>query len=179
MSKKQKHIDLEENRYGLFMTENSYNLELMYGRHYLNTDIKHEILLYKINIIESKIDDLYGQTKPNDKSYLTPVKISGLVDIDNSDQKTYGDANGLVRDDTGNLTFTVYLEELKEKNIDFDRGDIIAYNFSGSRVRYYEVFNANKVVDETQKSIGNLKPFYKKIIALPVKEDFTHLEKLK
>ena len=39
--------------------------------------------------------------------------------------------------------------------------------------------NANKVVDETQKSIGNLKPFYKKNIALPVKEDFTHLEKLK
>ena len=63
MSKKQKHIDLEENRYGLFMTENSYNLELMYGRHYLSTDIKHEILLYKINIIESKSNDLYGQSK--------------------------------------------------------------------------------------------------------------------
>ena len=63
------------------MTENSYNLEIMYGRHYLSTDIKHEILLYKINIIESKTNDLYDN--PNLKIIIfNTCKISGLVDIE-------------------------------------------------------------------------------------------------
>lgn len=179
MSKRKKILDLEESRYGLFMNDNSYELELMYGRNYISTDIKHEILLYKLNIVESKVHDLYGQSEAHEKSYLTPINLVGLVDIEDSEQRTYGDDNGLVRDDTGNLVFTVYLDELKEKNVDIDRGDIIEYNFSGVRNRYYEVFNANKITDNTQKSIGSFKPFYRKIIALPVKEDYTHLEKLK
>lgn len=177
--KKRKNIDLENNRYGLFMNENSFQLEMMYGRHYISTDIKHEILLYKINIVESKLNDLYGQSKPKDKSYFPPISLTGFIQIEDSNQRTYGDENGIIRDDSGNLIFNIYLDELKEKNTEINRGDIIEYNMSGNNPRYYEVFNANNVVDTTNQTIAGFKPYFKKVEALPIKEDFTHLEKLK
>lgn len=178
MSKKKKYINLEENRYGLFLTEKSYSLDIMYGRHFLDKDVIHEILLYKVNIINSKTNKLYGQSKPKDKSYLPPVSIRGMIKIDENTQSTYGDENGLVRNDTGNLTFNVYIEELKEKNINFNRGDIVGYNMSGTNIRFYEVINANDVIDVTSQSYGGYKPYYKSINAIPIKEDVTYLLEL-
>ena len=174
MNKKKKHIDLENQRYGLFMNENSFNLDIMYGEHYLETDVNYFVLVHKINIIESQIDDLYGQAKANDKKYLPPIKINVMIDIDNSQQSNYGNSEGgIVREDTGVLKFGVYLNELNRKKIEIDRGDIIEYNQSGERARYYEVEYANNVVDTTQQTIAGFKPYWKQIIAVPVKEDIT------
>ena len=61
----------------------------------------------------------------------------------------------------------------KEKKIEIDRGDIIEYNMSGDRDRYYEVENAQNVVDSTSQTIAGFKPYWKQIIAVPVKEDIT------
>lgn len=172
MKKKKQIIDIEQQRYGLFMTENSFDLDVMYGRNFLQTDNTQEIILHKINIIETKSHSLYGQTKTRDKKFMPPVRISVMVNVEASAQQNYGDnLGGIVRDDTGNLSFGVYLKELEEKQIDIDRGDIIEYNMSGQKNRYYEVENANNVTDETNKTIGGFKPYWKKITAVPVKED--------
>ena len=37
--------------------------------------------------------------------------------------------------------------------------------------RFYEVENANNVTDETQKTIGVFKTYWKKVTGVPVKED--------
>lgn len=171
------NLDLEYNRYGLFVSENSLDLDIMYAREYQKTDINHIIILRKVNIVKTKVDDLYGQVSSNNKVYLPPIHLSGFVIVEDSSQSTYGSEKGLVRDDTGNLSFTVFLDELKEKNTDFDRGDIIEYNFSGNKRRFYEVVNANKITDTTKQSRGSYKPFQKTIIAIPVKEDVIHLFK--
>lgn len=178
MGRKKKNIDFETDRYGSFMNNESYDLEMMYGRHYLERDVKFEFLLYKINVVKTKSNDLYGQSKPKDKSYFTPIKLNGFIMIDDPEQKTYGDENGILRNDSGNLTINIFLDELKEKNTDFNRGDIIEYNMSGDYARYYEVFDANDVVDTTVNSIAGFRPYYKKIKALPIKEDITHLLKI-
>jgi hypothetical protein len=172
MKKKKQIIDIEQQRYGLFMTENSFDLDVMYGRNFLQTDNAQEIILHKINIIETKSHSLYGQTKTRDKKFFPPVRISVMVNVAESKQQNYGDnLGGIVRDDTGVLSFGVYLKELEEKQVDIDRGDIIEYNMSGQKNRYYEVENANNVTDETNKTIGGFKPYWKRITAVPVKED--------
>ena len=58
--KKEKHIDLENQRYGLFMDDESFNLDVMYGEHYLDVDVNYFVLIHKVNIIETKSHDLYG-----------------------------------------------------------------------------------------------------------------------
>ena len=174
MGRKRKgYIDREESRYGLFMSENSFNLDIDYGLHYINNDVIHEVYVHKINIIESKAHKLYGQAKTKDKKFMPPVKISVMIDIGDSEQSYYGNTQGggIVRDDTGKLNIGVYLKELEEKNLEIDRGDIIEYNLSGERPRFYEVENAQNVVDTTKQTIGGFRPYWKLIIAVPVKED--------
>lgn len=174
MKKRKNLINLNDGRYGLFMSDNSFDLDVMYGRNYLQTDNAQEVILHRINIIETKSHNLYGQTKPKDKKYLSPVNLSVMVSVEASKQEYYGgNQGGITRDDTGALSFGIYLKELEEKNVEVSRGDIIEYNMSGEKNRYYEVENANMVSDETTKTIGGFKPYWKKITATPVKEDVT------
>jgi hypothetical protein len=172
MKKKKTFENIEDERYGLFMNENSFNLDIMYGRNFLHTDNVQTVKIHKINIIESKSHKLYGQAKAKDKVFMPPVTISIMISIEDGQQKFYGDnVGGIVRDDTGNLSFGVYLEELKEKKIQIDRGDIVEYNLSGEKARYYEVESANNVTDTTAKTIGGFKNYWKKVTAVPIKED--------
>jgi len=172
MKKKKQIIDLEEERYGMFMTDNSFELDVAYGRNFLKTDNPQYVYLHKINILKTKSHELYGQAKAKDKSFMAKIRLNVMVGVDPSTQKYYGESQGgIVRDDTGNLVFGIYLRELEEKNTDIVRGDIIEYNMSGQKSRYYEVENANMIVDETNKTIGGFKPYWRKVIAVPVKSD--------
>lgn len=172
MVKKKQIKNIEDNRYGLFMTENSFNLDIMYGRNFLETDNAQEVILHRINLIETKSHELYGQAKSSDKVFMTPVPLNVMLSVTDAEQEYYGGyQGGISRDDTGNLVFGVYLDELKEKNVDINRGDIIEHNFSGEKNRYYEVENANNITDETSKSIGGFKPYWRRVISVPVHGD--------
>ena len=82
MGRKRKNkFDLENNRYGLFMTENSFELDIMYGRNFLDTDVNFFVKIYRVNIIKSKVHKLYGQAKAKDKKFFTPIEIHAMVDI--------------------------------------------------------------------------------------------------
>ena len=172
MKKKKQIIDLQNQRMGMFMTDNSFDLDVMYGRNYLQTDNAQEVVIHKINLIETKSHALYGQAKAKDKKFMSPVRISVMINIEDGKQVNYGtNPGGIVRDDTGNISFGVYLKELEEKHLEIDRGDIIEYNMSGEKSRYYEVESANNVTDETKKSIGGFKSYWKRVTGVPVKED--------
>jgi hypothetical protein len=165
-------IDVESQRMGLFMTKNSFDLDIMYGRNFLQTDNVQEIILHKINLIETKTHSLYGQAKASDKKFMPPVRLSVMIDVEDGKQVNYGDnPGGIVRDDSGNISLGIYLKELEEKQVEIDRGDIIEYNMSGEKSRYYEVESANNVTDITSNTIGGFLPYLKKVIGVPIKTD--------
>lgn len=172
MKKQKQFISLEDERYGLFMSEESFDLDIEYGRQYLYTDNVQTIILYRINVIETVVHNLYGQAKPADKKYLSPVKLHVMVSIGDSTQKYYGNnAGGITRDDVSNLVFGVYFKELEENGVEINRGDIVSYNMSGTKNRYFEVESANNVTDETSKTFGGFLPYWRKVVCVPVKED--------
>lgn len=173
MSKKTKqYTDLENQRYGLFMTENSFDLDVEYGRNYLKTDNVQIVTLYKVDVIKTKSHDLYGQSKAQDKVLMTPIDLNVMVTVEPSEQSYYGgDEGGIARQDTGNLEFGVYLKELEEKDVEILRGDYVGYNMSGQKIRYYEINDAENVVDTTDKTIGGFRPYWRKVTATPVKDD--------
>ena len=168
--KNQQFLDLEEERYGLFMDSDMFELEIDFGREYLKNDVNYVINYHKINVTTTKTHKLYGQTKPQDKSFFPPVKLNAMVNIADTTNEFYTEG-GAVNQQTGNITVNVYLKELKEKNLEVNRGDIIEYNLSGERPRYYEVEDAQNVADVTSQTIAGFKPYWKRIIAVPVKED--------
>lgn len=170
--KKKRTIDLENERYGLFMSENSFNLDVMYGRNFLETDHNDHVTIYRVNVVKSKAHKLYGQSKAKDKSFFTPVKLNVMVTVQPNEQSYHGgNSGGITREDTGKLEFGVYLKELEEKGIEINRGDYVEYNMSGDRPRYYEIESAQNVTDSTDKTIGGFKPYWKEVTATPVKED--------
>lgn len=171
MAKKKNIINMIEHRYGLFMSENSMDLDILYGRSYLETDNVQEITVYKINVIDTKSHNLYGQAKAKDKKFFNPISLKAFVSVDIKDQENYAGGIGIVRDDTGSLNIRIYLKELEEKNIEIDRGDIIKYNLSGYKDRYFEVESADNVTDKTERSFGGFYIYWKQVIAVPVKED--------
>jgi hypothetical protein len=177
MKKNANIVDLQDERYGLFMSDNSFDLDIEYGRNFLKSDNIQYVILHKINIIETKAHSLYGQAKSIDKKFMPAVKLNIMINVEDSAQSYYaGGTGGITRDDTGKLVFGIYLKELEEKQTEIDRGDIVEYNLSGEKSRYYEVENANMVNDTTKKTIGGFKPYYKQITAVPVKTDVFNFE---
>jgi hypothetical protein len=173
MAKKKKEkdfIDLENDRYGLFMSERSMDLEVEFARDYLKQDSPNVFTLHRVDIIQTKTDDLYGETKASEKVFRKPVKLYGMINIEKGEQE-YLSNTGLVSDQSGNLVIRIYLKELEEKGVEINRGDFIGYNPSGEKERYYEVASANNVTDETEKTFAGMKPLWKKIVAIPVKGD--------
>lgn len=168
--KEKDYTDLENNRFGLFMTESSFNLEVEFGREYQKSDNPNIITLYRIDIIQTKTDDLYGETTASEKVFRPVVKLNASVVIEKGNQE-YMANSGIVKDKSGPLTARIYLKELEEKGVEISRGDIVAYNQSGELERYYEVVSANNVTDETEKTFAGMKPFWKKIVAVPVQSD--------
>lgn len=171
--RKNQNIDLQNQRYGIFISENSYEIDQAYGRHYLEQDVNFIIKLYRVNVIETKAHKLYGQAKAKDKRFFSPIELYAMVNIEDNEQNYLGTDQGLTREDSGNLVVSVFLRELEEKNTEINRGDIIEYNLSGQRPRYYEVENAQNVVDSTSQTFAGMRPFWKRITAVPVKEDVT------
>jgi hypothetical protein len=172
MKKKKQLLDLENDRYGMFMTQNSFDLDIFYGRNYLMTDNPQFVILHRVNLNQTEVNKLYGQAKTKDKKFLSPVRLSVMVDVEDGKQEYYGpNPGGVTRDDTGNLRFGVYLAELEEKHTEINRGDFVEYNMSGEKRRFYEVDSANNVTDETKKTIGGFKSYWKLVTGVPVKED--------
>lgn len=168
----EKYINLEDERFGLFMTDRSFDLDIMYGRNFLNSDNIQWIYLHRINLLETKSHSLYGQSKPKDKSFMEPVKLSIMLTVEDGEQFYYGDYDGgITRDQGGNISFGLYLKELEEKETEINRGDIVEYNMTGENPRYYEVESANMVTDVTSQTIGGFKPYWKRIVAVPAKSD--------
>ncbi len=172
MAKKKQFFDLEQSRYGLFMNDASFNLDIFYGRNYLRSDVVHEVTIHRVNVLETKTHNLYGQAKTKDKKFFAPVKINVMPLVETAEDKYYGEGKGgIVRDDTGNLSIGIYLTELEEKQVEINRGDYLEYNMSGEKKRYYEVQFAQNVVDETSQTVAGFRPYWKKVTAVPVKED--------
>jgi len=168
--KKKQNIDLEQERYGLFMNENSFELDIQYGRDYLENDSPFKVTYYRIDVINTVVDELYGEAKPSDKKFFPPIQFSVMLDIDDGETKYFGE-DGLPRNDSGPLTFGIYLDEIKEKNTEILRGNYVSFNFSGEKERFYEITEADNVSDITSRSMGGFRPYWKKISAIPVKED--------
>ena len=103
------------------------------SRELVDDVIQVEIILYKLNVYESKVN-LYGESL--DKTYYRGVSIYSLVDKDNVETNY----EGFGPDTSQIITFKLDRERCKEKGIYPEVGDFIYFDTS-----YYEISNTNEV----------------------------------
>jgi hypothetical protein len=125
------------------------------------------LILYRVDRVKTKTDDVYGETLQDGIKFLPPVEFKGYVKIMAPENKYLGTSK-LDQTEPGNLNVGVYQRQLDELGVDINYGDYIGYYETESRVRYYVVNNDGRVTSDNKHTYAGYKPFYRSIIASAV-----------
>jgi hypothetical protein len=157
-------------RLGKFFDQNDYDLDINMGSEWLHGDMNFTLVLYRIDRMKTKTDDVYGETLKDGVKFLPPVEFKGLVQISEPENKNYGNSR-INQTEPGNLKVSVYQRQLDELGVDVSFGDYIGYYETEDRIRFYTVTDDGRVVSDNKHTYAGYKPFYRTIIASAVVDD--------
>tara|TARA_R110002020_G_scaffold309801_1_gene525705 strand:+ start:1525 stop:2040 length:516 start_codon:yes stop_codon:yes gene_type:complete len=147
-------------RISRFFSSEDFQLEQNVGMEWLHGDMHFTLVLFRVDSKLSDVDDVYGESGPEEIRYKTPVEFNAYVKIEEPKLDTY--AGGLVKDlEPGNMTLGVYIKHLNELDIDINYGDYIGYPETETKMRYYTVTNDGRVTSDNKHTIGGYKAFYR------------------
>ena len=154
-------------RLGKFFSQEDFDLDTSVGSEWLYGDLNFTLVLYRIDRMKTKTDNVYGESVSDGIKFLPPVEFKGYVKIVAPENKTYGTSK-IEQLEPGNLTVSVYQDYLDDLEIDIEYGDYIGYYETETRVRYYSVVNDGRVFTDNKHTYGGYKRFYRTILATPV-----------
>jgi hypothetical protein len=157
-------------RLGKFFGSEDYDLDIDMGSEWLEGDMNFTLVLYRVNRIKTKKDDVYGETTKDGVQFDPPIEFKGYVQVAAPTNKTYGNSK-IEQTEPGNLKVSVYSKHLEELGVDIAFGDYIGYYESETRVRYYSVIDDGRVVSDNKHTYAGYKPFYRSITAAPVTDN--------
>jgi hypothetical protein len=157
-------------RLGKFFDQNDYDLDINMGSEWLHGDMNFTLVLYRIDKMKTKTDDVYGETLKDGIKFLPPVEFKGLVQISEPENKNYGNSR-INQTEPGNMKVSVYQRQLDELGVDVSFGDYIGYYETEDRIRFYTVTDDGRVVSDNKHTYAGYKPFYRTIIASAVVDD--------
>ncbi len=147
-------------RISRFFSSEDFQLEQNVGMEWLHGDMHFTLVLFRVDSKLSDVDDVYGESGPEEIRYKTPVEFNAYVKIEEPKLDSY--AGGLVKDlEPGNMTLGVYIKHLDELDIDINYGDYIGYPETETKMRYYTVTNDGRVTSDNKHTIGGYKAFYR------------------
>jgi hypothetical protein len=151
-------------RLGKFFDQNDYDLDINMGSEWLHGDMNFTLVLYRIDRLKTKTDDVYGEALKDGIKFLPPVEFKGLVQISEPENKNYGNSR-INQTEPGNLKVSLYQKQLDELGIDISFGDYIGYYETEDRIRYYTVTDDGRVFSDNKHTYAGYKPFYRTITA--------------
>jgi hypothetical protein len=154
-------------RLGKFFGESDFNLEISMGEEWLVGDMNFTCVLYRIDRIKTKTDDVYGETVEDGIKFLPPVEFNAFIQVSAPENKMMGSTR-IDQMEPGNIRISVYQKTLDDLEVDINFGDYIGYYESETVVRYYTVNNDGRVVSDNKHTYAGYKPFYRTISASPV-----------
>tara|TARA_B100001769_G_C22074161_1_gene578310 strand:+ start:901 stop:1422 length:522 start_codon:yes stop_codon:yes gene_type:complete len=158
-------------RLNKFFSQEDFNLEVNFGREWLEGDINIKVILFQVLQGESLTDDIYGEAGRDEIRYKAPVELT--VNLNNSTpvNEAYNPNGSLRHLEHGNLTFGVYQAQLEELRADINYGDYIAYAETEDKMQYYTVSNNGIITSDNAHTIVGFKGFYRTVTCVPVDED--------
>jgi len=157
-------------RIGKFFGAEDYNLEIEMGSEWLGGDMNFTLVVYRVDKLKTKTDDVYGEALTDGIKFKSPVEVNAYVQILAPENKNLGTSK-LTQMEPGNLKFSIYQKQLEQLDIEINYGDYIGYYESETKVRYYVVNNDGRVNSDNKHTYGGYKPFYKTYMASPVTEN--------
>lgn len=154
-------------RIGKFFGAEDYNLDLSIGEEWLYGDMNFTVVLYRIDRMKTKTDDVYGEALKDGIKFLPPIELKGYVQIMAPENKQIA-GNKINQVEPGNMRFSIYQRQLDELGIDISFGDYLGYYETEDRIRYYTVNNDGRVISDNKHNYAGYKPYYRTIMASAV-----------
>jgi hypothetical protein len=154
-------------RIGKFFGENDFQLDISIGEEFLYGDMNFTIVLYRIDRMKTKTDDVYGEALKDGIKFLPPIELKGYVQIMAPENKQIA-GNKINQFEPGNMKFSTYQKQLDELGVDIQFGDYLGYYETEDRIRYYTVNNDGRVVSDNKHNYAGYKPYYRTIMASAV-----------
>jgi hypothetical protein len=148
-----------------YYNQKDYQVDLRMSKDYIGEDMGLFIYLFSINITGSK-KDIYGESMPNEKEFLDPIKLSAFISLSKSENSRLG-GSMLLNENMETVKFGIFLDEIEKANFDPKKGDFILYDDNQTK-RFFEINTITNITSSNQ--MYNYKPFYKEITSTYVKE---------
>ena len=94
-------------RIGKFFGDEDFNLDVSMGSEWLEGDMNFTLVLYRVDKIKTKTDDVYGETVTDGIKFLPPVEFKGYVQVMGPENKFLGNSK-INQVEPGNLKVSVY-----------------------------------------------------------------------
>lgn len=154
-------------RLNKFFSEEDFELEIDFGREWLEGDINIKVILYQVDRTQTTIDDVYAEAGKDEIRFKPPVELAVNFKMDSPTNKSYN-SNGSMRFiEYGNVTIGIYQSQLDEMGVDISYGDYIGYPETETKMKYFTVSNDGKIFSDNTHTIAGYKGFYRTITCVP------------
>lgn len=152
------------NRNSLFYSEESFLFEQAIGKDYIERDMNQTVVLYEVDVQNTNVDAVYGETQSHQVSFKTPVEIHCVYKIERPELKSYDKSKNLgTYMKTGVLTIGVYQETLDELGAEIKVGDYIGVQVTQTHMEYFVVNNDGRNNYDNAHTLWGVRPLYRTI----------------
>jgi hypothetical protein len=164
-----KRVPIE--RVNKFFSAEDFELEIGFGREWLEGDINIKVVLYQVDREQTTTDDIYGEAGKGEIRFKPPVEIPVNFSYAAPTNKNYNSDGSLRYLERGNITIGVYQDQLDELGVDIEYGDYIGYQETETKIKYFTVSNDGRVNADNAHTIVGYKGFYRTITCVPTDLD--------
>jgi len=153
-----------------FFGGEDFDLMLHFAKEYLEEHANQTIILYRVDLNKTKVNDIYKEAQKNNIKFLPPIELPVIYEIDDAELKAYGNKiQKGVYAQTGKLKFSILISTLEEYNCDISRGDYIGIQIDSTHREYFTVTNDGRVGSISNKfTMYGTKPYARTIEAASV-----------
>lgn len=154
-------------RLNLFYDEDDFKVDMEMADEYVKNDLNVTVVLFRVDKAKTNTDDIYGESDPRDVRYLPPVELKvANLKIDEAENKAYNPNSTIRYQQYGNLIFHVFIQELQDKNVDIEYGDVVGYSDKESNFKYWVVQNDGKITADNKHTRFGYKGYYRSIVCV-------------
>ena len=153
-----------------FFCKEEFDLELDFGKEYVEEDLNQTVILYQVDLEKTKVSDIYHEAEKGDIRFLPPIELPVIFTIDEAEMQSYNKSQIRGRfAKIGKLTFGVYYSTLEEYGCDIKRGDYIGVQVTPEHIEFWTVTDDGRVDSYANKNtLYGTRPLYRDITCAPV-----------
>lgn len=153
-----------------FFGNEDFDLELGFAKEYLEQDANQTVILYRVDLQKTNVNDVYIEAKKDNIRFLPPIELPVIYEVEDGETKAYNTKNQkAIFAQTGKLKFSVLISTLEEFECDIRRGDYIGIQITPEHREYFTVTDDGRVGSMSNKfTLYGTKPYARTISAAQV-----------